>query len=327
MVLLLSRGDLEKILDMGKVIDLMEKAFSALVQGKAMVPLRPKITIQKYNGTMLYMPAYIEPLKALAVKIVSVYPENYKLRLPTIHATIQLNNPETGEPLALMEGNYITAMRTGAASGLATKYLSREDSEILGVIGAGVQSFTQIWAVKMVREIKKVLIYDVKAERARKLSGKVKEKLDVEAKPMEKAEETVKLSDILVTATTSVKPVLRGEWIKPGTHINSIGWMGRDARELDTETVKKSRVVVDSREAVLAESGDILIPIREGAITEDHIYAEIGEIATGLKRGRISSKEITLWKSVGLAVQDASTAKFAYEKALEENIGFKYSLS
>ncbi len=327
LVLLLTEKDLKKVLDMKEVIDLMEKAFSAFVKGETEVPLRPIINIKKYRGTMLYMPAYVEPLNSLAVKIVSVYPDNIvKHKLPTIYATIQLNNPETGEPLAFMDGSYITALRTGAATGLATKYLSRKDSKVLGVIGAGKQAFTQVWAVKEVREIETVLVYDVVKDKAEELAEKINERFRIEGRSVETAEKAVEPSDVLIVATTSVKPVLKGEWIKPGTHVNSIGWMGKDARELDTETVKKSKVFVDSKEAVLAESGDIIIPIKEGAINEGHVYAELGEVVTGLKKGRVSRDEVTLWKSVGLAVQDAVTAKHAYTKSLQEGVGKHFPL-
>lgn len=320
-MIILTRKDLESLLTMRETIEVVEKAFAELAKGTADVPLRPIIFLKKYKGAMLYMPAYLREMDSLAMKVVSVYEENIKLNLPTIFAVILVNDPKTGMPIALMEGGFITAMRTGAASGVATKYLARKDAKIVGVIGTGVQARTQLWAVCEVRDIEKAYAYDVIKERAKIYCKEMSEKLGIDVSLADNAEEVAKKSDILILATTAKKPVIKGEWIRPGTHINSIGWMGRDARELDSQTVKKSKLVVDSRKSVLSESGDIIIPIEEGVITEDHIYAELGEIIIGKKPGRISDEEITLWKSVGLAIQDAATANLAYIKAKEKNMG------
>jgi len=327
MVLILTKMDLEKVLAMREVIEVVEGAFAQLAKGTVTMPLRTIIGVDKYKGFVLYMPAYLEGSDALAVKIVSLYEENLeKYGLPTIFATIQLNDPKTGMPLALMEGGYITAMRTGAASGVATKYLARGNSRAVGIIGTGVQARAQLWAVREARNVEKVFVYDAVAGRARGYAEEMSERLGVNIVPVSSAEKAVREADILITATTAKEPVLNSNWLQPGTHINAIGWMGRDARELDSNTVKGAKLVVDSKEAVLAESGDILIPIREGVITKDHLYAELGEIVIGRKAGRISDNEITLWKSVGLAIQDAATAKLAYQKAQEMNVGREIKL-
>jgi len=311
---------------MRDMINAMENAFAELARGTVEVPLRPKIFLKKYKGAMLYMPAYLKEIDALSLKVVSVYEENIKLGLPTIFAIIILNDPKTGKPLALMEGGYITAMRTGAASGVATKYLARKDAKIVGIIGTGVQARTQLWAVCEVRNIERVYAYDIIEERAKEFAQEVSAKLNIEITVANSAKEAVENADIAILATTAKTPVIDGDWINPGTHINSIGWMGPDARELDSKTVKKSKIVVDSRESVLSESGDIIIPIKEGIITPDHIYAELGEIIIGKKQGRVSDDEITLWKSVGLAIQDAAAAKLAYERAIERGIGSEIEL-
>lgn len=327
MVLILTKMDLEKVLTMREVIEVVEDAFAQIAKGMVEMPLRTIIGIHKYKGFVFYMPAYLEGSDALAVKIVSLYEENLeKYSLPTIFATIQLNDPKTGMPLALMEGGYITAMRTGAASGVATKYLARENSRVVGILGAGTQARAQLWAVREARNVEKVFVYDAAAGRAKGYAEEMSERLGVNIIPVSSAEKAVREADILVTATTAKEPVLNGNWLQPGTHINAIGWMGRDARELDSNTVKRAKLTVDSKEAVLAESGDILIPIRESVISEDHIYAELGEIVTGRKAGRVSDNEITLWKSVGLAIQDAATAKLAYQKAQEMGVGREIKL-
>ncbi|ALM75100.1 ornithine cyclodeaminase family protein [Thermococcus barophilus] len=320
-MLVLSRNDLEKILSMKEVIKAIEKAFLELYNGTAKVPLRTIIDIEKHKGTMLYMPCYLEENDALAIKVVSVYEENLKKGFPTIFATVLVNDPETGKPLAIMEGGYLTAMRTGATSGVATRYLARKDSRTVGIIGAGVQARTQLWAVYEVRPLKKVFVYDISMERAKSFADYMSKKLGIEIIIAKSPEEVVRNSDILILATTAKQSVIDGDWIREGTHINSIGWVGPEGRELDSKTVRKAKLIVDSKDAVLKESGDIIIPIKEGIIDESHIYAELGEIVSGAKKGRTSNEEITLFKSVGLAIEDAITAKLAYEKAIKENIG------
>lgn len=326
MVLILSKRDLEEVLTMKDTIDTVEHAFAEFARGNAEVPLRHIIFIEKYKGAILYMPAYLKETDSLAIKTVSVFEENTKINLPTILAVVLVNDPKTGMPIALMEGSYITAMRTGAASGVATRYLARKDAEIVGVIGAGVQARTQLWAVCEIRDVKEAYVYSPTREKAKAYCEEMTKKLGIRVLLADNIKDLVKKSDILILATTAREPVIRGDWIRPGTHIISIGWMGKDARELDSDTVRKSKLVVDSREGVLSESGDILIPIKEGIVTEEHIYAEIGEIIIGKKPGRVSDDEITLWKSVGSAILDAATAKLAYVKALERGIGMEVKL-
>lgn len=325
-MLLLTRNDLKKVLSMREAIDAVEKAFLEFYHEKAEAPLRTIIEIEKHNGFLLYMPSYLKESEALAIKVVSLYAQNPKKGLPSVLATILLNDPETGKPLALMEGTYITAMRTGAASGVATKYLARKNAKIVGIIGAGVQARTQLWAVCEVREIEEAIVYDLNENRAKSFAEEMSNELGIEILTAPNPKDVAKNVDILIVATTATRPVISGEWIQNGTHINSIGWMGKDARELDSETVKRSKLVVDSREGVLSESGDILIPIQEGIIDETHIYAELGEIVAGDKAGRKHDEEITLFKSVGLAIEDAITAKLAYEKALKLGVGTEVTL-
>lgn len=322
MVLVLTKSDLEYALSMRETIAVIEEAFTELAQGMARVPPRSLINMQEQQGILLTMSAYLAKSKSLVVKAVSVFDQNpVKYGMPTVFAIVIFNDSSTGKPLAIMDGQFLTAMRTGAGSGVATKYLARSNSEIVGIIGAGVQSRTQLLAVCEVREVKKALIYDVIRQRSHEFAMEMSKKLGIDILQVDRAEKAVKGVDILITATTAKKPVINGVWIKPGTHINSIGWMGPDARELDTDTVRKSKLIVDSREAVLSESGDILIPIKEGAITKDHIYSELGEIVVGKKEGRTSEDEITLWKGVGIAIQDAAAAKLAYERAVDKKLG------
>ncbi|EHR78854.1 hypothetical protein OCC_00362 [Thermococcus litoralis DSM 5473] len=210
-MLLLSRSDLEKLISMKEVIESVERAFLELYNGKAKVPLRTIIEVEKHNGFILYMPSYLEDSEALAVKVVSLYPENTKKGLPSVLASILLNDPKTGAPLALMEGTFITAMRTGAASGVATKYLARKDSKIAGIIGAGVQARTQLWAVCEVRNIEKALVYDINPKNAKKFAEEMSKKLGIEIKTVESAREATEKSDILIVATTAREPVVKGD--------------------------------------------------------------------------------------------------------------------
>ncbi len=322
-VLVLGRRDLEKAVSMREAIEAVERAFLALYRREVRQPLRS--IVEAAGGYVLNMPCYYPAAKSFTVKTVSVFERNPERGLPTIFATVLLIDPESGMPLAVMEGGYLTALRTGAATGVATKYLAREDSEVLAIVGAGFQASFQAKAVMEVRGIRRALIYDISVERSEKLAEELR-RLGVEAKAAGSCREAVEQADIVVLATTAKEPAISGDWVKPGAHLNSIGWMGADARELDTKTVLMSKLVVDSREAVLAESGDIIIPIREGVMSKEHIYAEIGEIIAGEKPGRVSESEITLWKSVGQAVQDAAVARLAYEKAAEVGLGAEVEL-
>lgn len=321
MVLIISREEVERILTMEETIEEVEKAFKNLSLKKVIMPIRSNIPLKKYNGIIYYMPAYIEETDALAVKIVSVHSENYKYGLPTTQATILLNEAKTGRLLAIMDGGYITAMRTGAASGVATKYLAKKKAKTVGIFGAGVQARTQLIAVCKVRPIEKAYVYDVRMEVAKKYADEMSKTLGINIEIVNNPKKLVEESEIICAATTSKTPIFNGEWLRNGTHINGIGAHTPDARELDTITIKRSKVVVDSYEACLKEAGEIIIPLNEGEITKEHIHAELGEIIAGLKPGRENDDEITLFKSVGLAIQDAATALKVYQKALENKIG------
>ena len=246
-------------------------------------------------------------------------------KLPTIMATVILNSAETGAPLAIIEGTLITAMRTGAAGGVATKYLAREDSETVGVFGAGVQARTQLMAVCAMRDIERAFVYDRFEERADGFATEMSGNLNI---PVEtrKPEDVVKESDIIVTATTAKTPIFDGNLVNPGTHLNSIGSFKPDVREVDEAVIRRSKIVVDQKSAALEEAGDIIIPLKAGAITEEDIYAELGELVTGIKPGRTSDSEITFFKSVGLGIQDCATAWLAYVKAKEKGVSKEVDL-
>lgn len=328
MPLLLSRKDVVSLLTMEDCLAAVENAFGELARGAAAMPQRAVIKVAEHKGLFLGMPAFIGgDLNALGLKVVTVYPDNpSKHDLPTTLGTLMLCDPETGKAVAIMDAGYLTAVRTGAASGVATKFLARKECKSCVVFGAGVQAKKQLAAMKLVRPPEKTVVIDINADAAKAFSAEMGEELGLEVVPTDDVEGSVRGADIIITASSSHDPLFDGVWLKPGVHINNIGSHSPDARELDTTTVKRSKFVADLRDANLAEAGDILIPIAEGAVTDDHIYASLGEIVIGEKPGRESDEEITVFKSCGLAIQDVSTAQAVYYAARKQGIGTEVEL-
>lgn len=322
MTLWLSAQDIASVLKMDDAIQSVENAFASLAAGQALMPQRVGVNLPQHNGGGLVMPAYVGgAVNGLGVKVVTFFFDNPRHGLPTIQAIVILLDPRTGTPLALMDGAYLTALRTGAVSGVATKYLARENSSVVTIFGAGVQARQQLVAMCAVRPIQRAFVVDVVADAAEKFAREMSAQLKIEITRASDARAAVAPADIIVAASSSHEPVLRGEWLKPGTHINGIGSHLPTTRELDTETVRRAKVVVDQLTACLTEAGDIILPIQEGAITEAHIHAQLGEIVTRAKPGRTNDAEITFFKSVGLAIQDVAAATLAYQRALQSGIG------
>lgn len=320
MTLILNKADVTSVLTMKDCMSAMEQAFSELAAGTAVLPLRTSIAPP--NGLSLYMPAYLKKMEALACKVVTVYKNNpVKYNLPTTIGKVLLQDPATGDVICIMNGGFLTAVRTGAASGVATRYLARTDkSQIVAIFGAGVQAKMQLWAVKEARDISKAYVFDLSVEAADNFVAEMSKKLDLEVIRAENTDEML-AADIICTATSSPSPLFDGNKIKEGTHINGIGSHTPGARELDSAIIRRSKFIGDSREACFKEAGDIIIPVNSGEIPESHFYAELGEIITGKKAGRENDREITIFKSNGLAIQDAAAAKLVYEKALAAGIG------
>ena len=322
MALILNRGDVEAVLSMREAIDVLERAFRELAEGKATVPTRLGLSVAEANGVLLAMPAHLTASGALGMKLVTSYPDNPgKYHLPTIQATILYYDHLTGRPLALMEGAHITAVRTGAASGLATRYLARETSRVVGLIGSGVQAETQLEAVCCVRPVIKANVYSPTPSRAASFAARMSARLDVDVRPVDEARHAVEGCDIVIAATSAKNPVVKGEWIGAGTHINGVGSHAPEKRELDSDAVRKAKVVVDSMAGALQEAGDLLLPIAEGVITKKHIYAELSEVVAGSKPGRTGQQEVTFFKSVGMAIEDVAVAQLVYERARSLGIG------
>ena len=324
MPLLLTRKNVETVLTMKDAIAAVEEGFRQLAMGNVIMPQRTAIRIPDYHGLHLGMPAYVggaENGGSLALKVVTVYPDNpSKYNLPTTIGTLLLNDPRTGALVAIMDAGFLTAMRTGAVSGVATKYLAPGDARTVGVFGAGVQARAQLMAVCEVRSIERAVVCDPMREAREKYAAEMSERLSISVEPTDDPRACVE-NDVILTASSSKTPVFEGVWLAPGTHINGVGSHSPDARELDTETIRRAKVVPDYAPACLVEAGDLIMPIQEGAIDAEHIHASLGDVVAGLKPGRESDEEITLFKSVGLAVQDAATAARVYELAQAAGVG------
>lgn len=324
-MLILDRDDVKQALPMEEVIMAMKVAFSALSTGEAIVPKRIHLSIPTHEGLSLFMPAYLRTAKyqALVVKTVSVFSKNADLFLPLIHAMVLVLEAHTGRPLALIEGSSLTAIRTGAASGAATDLLARPSSKTAAIFGAGVQGRKQLEAICTVRPITRVFVYDTQ-EAAAELFIQEMSGLGPVPSDLRKAEdpqEACSDADIICCATTSSTPVFADQHLKPGVHINAVGSFTPEMQEIPSATVERATVFVDFRSSALTEAGDILQPIQAGRIGADHIHAELGEVILGDKSGRLGDDQITFFKSVGVAVQDAAAAQLALQNARKMGLG------
>ncbi|MBU2618000.1 MAG: alanine dehydrogenase, partial [Euryarchaeota archaeon] len=296
------------------------KAFEAHGKGKTHMP--PKSYLFFSNGDLRVMPAYISPEDIAGVKIVSSHPNNPKKGLPTVMVVIILNDPKTGEPMAIMDGKYITDMRTGATGGIAAKYLARKDSRVVGMIGSGAQAKTQLLALAEVITIDKVKVSSRTKSHAIRFTEEMSRTLDLNIVPTDSNEEAVRNSDIVVTTTPSRKPIVMSDWISDGMHINAIGADAPGKRELDADILLRSKIVVDDWKQA-SHGGEINIPLSKGIISKEDVHGELGEIVAGKKVGRENDEEVTVFDSTGLAIQDVSTAYLVYRKAEVEGRGSK----
>ena len=317
----LNRKEVEQILSMSEVLGLVEKAFEERGLKRVQMPPKAYLFFSKFGGDLRVMPAYLEGMDEAGVKLVNVHPNNpSKYGLPTVLATIVLFDPETGAPISIMDGTGITAMRTAAASGVATKHLARKDARVLGIIGAGYQVPFQLEALNEVMKIEAVKIFDMIGEKADNLAAMAREKFGLNVTKVASAEEAVRGSDVVVTVTPTKMPIVQSEWVAKGMHINAIGADAPGKEELEAGILTRAKIVIDDWEQA-CHGGEINVPFSNGMITEANIYAEIGTIAAGAKPGRTSDNEITVFDSTGLAVQDVITAWHVYQVAEEKGIG------
>ena len=324
-MLILTADDVKTALPMKETIEAMKRAYASLSDGKAEVPLRTRLSVPPQEAVSLFMPAYVQTQgdDALAVKVVSLFPNNPNRGLAFIQAAVLVLEADTGQTAALLEGSTLTAIRTGAGSGAAIDLLARPDSKVVAVFGAGVQGCTQLEAACSVRKIEVAWVFDPSVERAnafaREMAGKGPIPKDLRV--ASNARGAISDADIICTATTSNTPVFADSELKPGAHVSAIGSYMPEMQEVPAETVARALVVVDSRSATLAETGDLLQPMQAGLFGEEHIHAELGEIILGREAGRQSPDQITYFKSVGVAVQDAMAAQLALQNARRLGLG------
>ena len=320
-MLVLSEQQVQSLIEIDELIAALSQAHIQYSTGKAVMPVRLVVPLVDIQGRITSMPGYLNEDKALGMKVVTYFQDNPQRNLPAILATIMLFSAETGKMIAVMDGAYITAIRTACASALATQALANPETATLGILGAGVQARAHVQALTLVRKISRIMIYSPSATSAASLKGEMENKAGIAIEVAKSAEAVVRASDLLVTVTTAKEPIIKAQWLKPGVHINAVGSHRPDSREIDGATLARAKVVVDSRAAMLAECGDILLALKEKSVDDNVIYGEIGEVLAGAKPGRRSADEITLYKSVGTAIQDVAAAHLVYDKALERNVG------
>jgi alanine dehydrogenase len=329
MVLLLTRAEVEAALPMAECIASQEHAFREHGLGTAQTPHRLGLSVPGQDGFYIAMPSYLGQMPvtgpghngAMAVKVLTFYPSNPASGRPAIVATVLLHDPHTGELLAIMDGASLTGLRTAAGSAVATQYLARANAVTVGILGSGVQAESHLVAMCEVRPVKLAWVYSRDRDRRAEFAGRMAARLGIEVTPVSSARAAVEGADIVVTATTAREPIVDGGWFAEGVHINCVGSGIPDRRELDDKIVQRSKIVVDTHASALEEAGDLLIPMAQGLLSKDAIHADLGEVLTGQKVGRTDEQEITIFKSVGVALQDVAAAAWAYRRARELGLG------
>lgn len=329
-MLALSRSDLKQLVPMRDAVELMKTAFHELSEGRATAPVRTAVEVDDQASAMLMMPGFVPAAKALGFKVVNFFPGNPAKGLSTINAIVCLIDSGTGEPLGIMEGGYVTALRTGAVSGAATDLMARPDSKTLVVIGAGVQGVTQAAAVCSVRPIERIIAVDQRADQLERYRQMVAADWPEIAAMVETTTDpafALADADIVCTATTARAPVFADSDLRPGTHINAVGAFTPEMQEIPPATVVRSRIVIDNLGAILAEAGDLLKPMHDGLIDQSKFETELGHLVAGTAIGRADEQEITFFKSVGNAVQDVVVARYAVDQALARGVGISLDLT
>jgi len=325
-IVVLNEKDMRRVFTMKDAVQADKDALKLYSEGKSNIPLRANLDVPEFEGQSLYMYGYAAPAHALGVKIVSVYPKNIEKGLTSVPATMVLVNSETGEVCSIMDGTFLTRIRTGAVSGAAADVLARRDSKVFALFGTGGQAETQLEAILTVRPIELVKVFDISKERAesfaRRMTERFGDKFGVKIIAAATSAETVKDADIITTVTTSKKAVFDGRLVKKGAHVNGVGSYTPEMAEIDEYVVTHAdRVYVDTRDGAVNESGDLIQPIRKGVFSADRVTGELGEVISGKVSGRCSEDEITYFETTGSAVLDIVTAQRIYECAVREGIG------
>lgn len=325
-MLILSQADVDRLLPLSACIDVMAAALASLARGEAILPLRTVILLPESTDAFAVMPGFLGTPRTIGAKIITVYPGNHGTEFDSHQGAVLLFDGQNGSLSALLDATAITTIRTAAVSAVATRLLARERASRLAIIGSGVQAHAHLAAMCAIRPIKSLRVWSRNTDHARVLVNAAREKFELDAEVSPTAPDAVRDAEIVCTATSARQPVLNGEWLAPGTHINAIGASQASARELDSAAVVKARLYVDRRESALKEPGDILVPLHEGDIGPEHIIAEIGELLIGRGEGRRNDQDITLFKSLGLAVEDLASASYVYTEALRVGAGVRVEL-
>jgi ornithine cyclodeaminase len=320
-VLIINQTEVPQLLPMNECIGVMERALMALARGEAILPLRPVLWLPEKVGALGMMPSYLQDINALGLKAISVFPGNHGTEFDSHQGVVLLFEAQHGQLLAIADATSITAIRTAAVSAVATQLLARKDAGDLAILGSGTQARTHLEAMLLVRPIRRVRVWSQHLENATKFAERESQRHNLKIEVRPDARSTVVGADLICTTTSATQPVLMGEWLAAGAHINAVGSSVPFTRELDTAAVVKSRLFVDRRESTLNEAGDFLFPKKEGALGDDHIQGEIGEILIGKITGRQASNDITLFKSLGLAIEDLASAQHIYAQAQAKGIG------
>lgn len=325
MVLILSEGDVSQAVSMADGVRLVEGAVRVYAEGQGTLLPRVSLELPGNGGAFRVMSATMPSLEAFGLKTLTGYPGR---RLPgETYFVVLLFSAETGALRAVMAAGHLTGIRTGAATGVAAKYLARENASTVGMFGAGVQAKHQVAALLAVRPIRQIKVFHPRRERAEEFAADLVQEFKISSHAATSAREAVAGSDLVVTATTSRQPVFCGDWLEDGTHVSGIGANTPGKRELDAATFRRGKIVVDFKKQALEEAGDLRAVLESGAITADQVYAELGEIVTGKKLGRASEREVTIFKSVGIAVEDIATAVHVYEQAKLKGLGTQVALN
>lgn len=329
-MILLTAKEIKSIFTMKEAIEADKEALRMYTSGKTNIPLRVNIDIPKFNGQSLFMPGYAEELDITGIKIVSVFPKNIEKGKPSVPAQMILLDGETGEVISIMDGTYLTQLRTGAVAGAATDILARKNAKKLALFGTGGQASSQLEAILSVRDIELVKVFDINKERAEEFANNMQKELGsygAKIVAAESSDDAIKDADIITTVTTSKKPVFNGKLVKKGTHINGIGAYTPEMQEISEFIIENSdKIFLDTQDGVLSEAGDFIIPMKKGIIDKADISGELGEVILGRKTGRENEEQITLFKSVGTAILDVVVAFKIYEKAKKLGIGTKFEL-
>ena len=314
-VLFVSQEEVARLLPMAECMDVMEEVLATLARGEALLPLRSILWLPEKAGGFGLMPAALLPQKVVGLKAITFFPRNEGTELDTHQGAVLLFEAERGRLLAVLDATSITAIRTAAASGVATRLLAREDAGDLAILGSGTQARTHLEAMSVARKLRRVRVASKDLRRAKAFADRESGRHGIAVEPVATPREAVEGADLVCTTTSSRDPIVSSDWIAAGTHINAVGSSVPSAREIDTATVVRSRLYVDRRESALNEAGDFLTPKKEGAIGDGHIVGEVGEVLIGKAPGRRSPEEVTLFKSLGIAVEDVASARHIYEKA------------